>query len=288
MQRTLDTTSQAIHTNLTLDDEQSSLARLKRELMAILEKNTQTNALFQEEVKVALAQMKARREEAALSTRHGLQFEDALCEFLERSAQQQNDVARRTGNNTGLIKNCKIGDCVLELGPDSAAAGAKIVVEAKEKAGCTLADARAEIEQARKNRDAAIGLFVFSRQYAPPGMEEVVRYGNDVFVVWDAEDPGSDLHLKIGLTLTRALSVRSTRQTEAQAAEFATITEAILEVEKQSKFLGEVSTSAETIKSSSDKILERVRKTRASLERQVETLQDKIADLRHSLETPAQ
>ncbi len=287
LQKTLDLTSQAIHTNLTLDDEQSSLARLKRELLTILDKHTQTNAVFQEEVKVALAQMKARREEAARSTRHGLVFEDALCELLERVAQQHGDVARRTGNNTGLIKNCKIGDCVLELGPDTAAPGALIVVEAKEKVGCTLADARAEIEQARKNRDAPVGLFVFSKQSAPAGYEEVARYGNDVFVVWDAEDPATDLHLKIGLTLARALSVRSARQTEAQVADFAAITEAILEIEKQSRFLNEVSTSAETIKSGSEKILERVRKTRASLERQVETLQEKIATLRHSLEMPA-
>lgn len=286
LQKTLDLTSQAIHTNLTLDDEQSSLARLKRELLGILDKHAQTNAVFQEEVKVTLAQMKARREEAARSPRHGLAFEDAVCEALERLAQQQGDVIRRTGNNTGLIKNCKIGDAVIELSPESAAPGALIVAEAKEKAGCALADARCEIEQARKNRDAQVGLFVFSKLCAPAGLEEVARYGSDVFVVWDAEEPATDLYLRIGLTLARALSVRSARQNEAQVADFAAITEAILEVEKQARFLGEVSTSAETIKNGSEKILERVRKTRASLDKQVETLQEKIQALRHSLAAP--
>lgn len=286
LQKTLDLTSQAIHTNLTLDDEQSSLARLKRELTGLLDKQSQANVVFQEEVKVALAQMKARREEAARSPRHGLAFEDALCEALERFAQQQGDVTRRTGNNTGLIKNCKIGDLVIELGPESAAPAALIVAEAKEKAGCSLADARAEIEQARKNRDAQVGLFIFSKLCVPGGLEEVVRYGNDVFVTWDAEDPASDLYLRIGLTLARALTVRSARQSEAQVADFEAITEAILEVEKQSKFLNEVSTSAATIKSGSEKILERVRKTQASLEKQVETLQEKMHALRHSLAAP--
>ena len=282
LQRTLENTSRAIHTNLTLDEEQSSLSRLKRELLGILDKHNQLNSVFQEEVKVALAQIQARRAEAARSTRHGVAFEDALCEFVERCAQGQGDIARRTGATTGLIKNCKIGDLVLELGPESAAPGASIVIEAKERVGCDLAAARAEIEQARKNRDAGVGLFVFSKQTAPAGIDEVTRHGSDVFAVWDAEDATTDLALKVALTLARALCVRAARNTEAQAADFATITEAILEVEKQSRFLAEVTTSAETIRSGSEKILERVRKTRASLERQVETLQEKIADLRQA------
>ena len=80
----------------------------------------------------------------------------------------------------GLIKNRKVGDCVIELGPESVAPGARIVIEAKEEANWTLAKAREEIELARKNRDARIGLFVLSRQSAGEGFEEVGRYGDDV------------------------------------------------------------------------------------------------------------
>ena len=126
-------------------------------------------------------------------------------------------------------------------------------------------------------------MYVFSKKIAALGLEEVARYGNDVLVVWDAEDAATDLHLKVALTIARALCIRCNRQSEAQAADFEAITEAILEIEKQSKFLGEVETSANTIKTSGDKILERVRKTRNSLEKQVETLQDKIADLKQSV-----
>ncbi|MBI3837839.1 MAG: hypothetical protein HY288_07890 [Planctomycetia bacterium] len=280
--RNVDRAQSTITREFSLDDDDSSLARLRRELMTVLEKHTATNSAFQEEVKIALGKMVARREEAERSTRHGLVFEDAVCQYLEYHAQQTGDIAARTGATTGLIKNSKVGDCVLELGPDSVAPCAKVVVEAKERAGCTLAEARAEIETARKNRDAQIGLFVFSKKTAPSELAEVHRLGNDVFVVWDPEDPTTNLHLKIGLTLARALCIRVEQQTQSQAADYDAITKAVLEIEKQSQFLGEVTTSAETIKSGADKVLERIRKTRSSLERQVEILQARIGDLKHS------
>ncbi|MEX0977783.1 MAG: hypothetical protein WDZ48_02965 [Pirellulales bacterium] len=266
----------------SLDDEHSALSRMRADLLSMLEKQTQANSTFQEEVKVSLAKMTARREEAKRSTQHGLLFEDAVCCFLEFHAQQNGDVATRTGPTTGLVKNSKIGDCLLELGPDSAAPCARIAVEAKEHADYTLAKARAEIELARKNRDAQVGLFVFSKRLAPDGMEEVLRLGDDVFVVWDPEDAATNLHLKIGLTLARALCIRVERHHQSREADFEAITEAILEIEKQSQALGEVTKSAETIKSGSEKILERVRITRKSLERQVEILQERLGDLKLS------
>ena len=57
-------TQTAIDSNLSLDGDSSSLARLRRELLSILEKHTETNSAFQEEVKVALGKMVARREES--------------------------------------------------------------------------------------------------------------------------------------------------------------------------------------------------------------------------------
>ncbi len=137
-----------------------------------------------------------------------------------------------------------------------------------------------EIELARKNRDAQIGLFVLSRQAAGDAFEDVSRYGEDVFVVWDPDDATTNVHLKAGLTIARALCIRGERQREAQTADFETITEAILEVEKQAGFLGEITTATNTIRSQNEKISERVRKTRTSLERQVETLRERIADLK--------
>jgi hypothetical protein len=115
---------------------------------------------------------------------------------------------------------------------------------------------------------------------------EFLHLASDVFVTWDPEDAASDLYLKIGLTVARALCIRAEKHDESQAADFEAMTAAILEIEKQSQALAEVATSGETIKSGAQKILERVRITRHSLERQVEILQQRIAALKRSADAP--
>jgi hypothetical protein len=287
LNKMLENTNQAINKSLTLDDESSALARLRRELFAILETHGNTAQKFQEEVKVALASMVARREESERSTRHGVAFEEAVRDFLHRRSQDKGDVFAHTGTETGLIKNCKIGDFLIELGADCAAAGAKVVVEAKEKVDYTLSDARKEIEKARENRDAQIGLFIFSHRTAPVGLDPFSRVGNDVFVIWNPEDPTSDLYLTAGLELARALCIRAGRQSEAQAADFTAIDAAILEIEKRSNSLDEVTKWSETIRNNSDKILAHVCKARTSLERQIEILQERLHDLRQSVQSSA-
>lgn len=280
LRRTLDKTTETINNNLTLDDENSSLARLQREVRKILQEHGETNQKFQEEVKTALAKMAARREERDASTRHGMVFEDAVAEFLQQQAQQRCELFERTGNRVGLIKNCKVGDFVWELGPETVAPGATIVIESKEEIGYTLVDARKEIAQARDNRGAQIGLFVFSRRTAPQQMEPFCRLGNDIFVVWDAEDTASDIHLKAGVDVARALCLKAQNKAEAQAADFTAIDAAILEIEKRANSLEEVCKWAETIRSNSEKIIDRANKAREAVNRQVANLQERITDLK--------
>ncbi len=68
--------------------------------------------------------------------------------------------------------------------------------------------------------------------------------------------------------------------------DFEAIDRAILEIEKRAGNLDEVRKSAETIQSSSAKILERVRIDREALEKQVTQLRDKIGDLRDVMNAP--
>ena len=199
------TTRTAIDSNLTLDGESSSLARLRRELLTILEKHTETNSTFQEEVKVALGKMVAQREESQRSTQHGLVFEDAVCQYLEYHAQQCGDIATRTGHTTGLIKNCKKGDCLVELGPDTAAPQAKIAVEAKEDASFTLPRTGWKSRKPARTATRRLGCSFFPSATVPQGIEEIFRFGNDVFVVWDFDDASTNLHLKVAHTLARTV-----------------------------------------------------------------------------------
>ena len=197
MSRTVATTNEAISRHLTLDDEKSALYRLRRELMEVLTQHSKCNQDFQSEVRATLESMQARREEAAASTRHGGDFEAVVFEVVQSESQRLRDMATAVGNSTGLIKNCKKGDAVVELGAESAAPGSKVVVEAKEDASYDLKAALAETETARQNREAESGLFVFSKKTAPAGLEPLARYGNDVVVVWDADDVATDTHLRL-------------------------------------------------------------------------------------------
>ncbi len=157
------------------------------------------------------------------------------------------DIATAVGNSTGLIKNCKKGDAVVELGSESAAPGAKVVVEAKEHASYNLTTALKEMEEARQNREAESGLFVFSKKTAPAGLEPLARYGTDVVVVWDADDVATDTHLRLGLSVARALCTRKALERSSLDVDFTAIDAALLEIAKQVKELDDVRTWTETI-----------------------------------------
>jgi hypothetical protein len=273
-------TDSAIRSHLTLDDEKSALSRLKRELLDTLKQHEQTNNKFQQEVSNALTAMIARKQEADRSTRHGIEFEDGVCVFLNDLCQQTGDIAEATGNKVGLIKNTKVGDCVITLGPDGAAPGACIAVEAKEVQGYDVKQALVEIEVARKNRDAQVGLFVFSKKTAPVLTDPIVRYGHDVLVIWDAEDSQADLFLRLGVTLAKALCVQKASERAAQQVDFQEIDAALLEIAKRSDDLDKLNGWSETIKKNGENIIDHVRKTRQALDRQVTTLQSAIADLK--------
>lgn len=278
----LASTESAIHDNLTLDDENSSLARLRREITALLEAQSKTNREFQEEVKVAIATITAKKQAEQQTTRHGLVFEQALFTFLQDQCRPTGDLVEFTGNATGLVKNCKKGDCVIELGPDHAAAAAKIVVEAKDVAGFDVRQARAEIEEGRKNRGAQVGLFVFSKKTAPAGGEPIARLGDDVFVQWDPEDAGTDLFVRLGLTVAKALCSRAAAAREAQQVDFTAIDKAILAVKKRYDDFDTIKKHADEIAALSGKIDDRVRICRKDLELQVSRIENQIEELKQA------
>lgn len=280
LSKMLQSTDAAIHHNLTLDREDSALTLLKRELVSILDGHAKTNRDFQEEVKVTLSALSAKKEADQATTRHGLVFEQALLAFLQHYVRQTNDLVEFTGNSTGLVKNCKKGDCVVELGPDQAAAGAKIVVEAKEVVGFDLRQARAEIEEGRRNRGAQIGLFVYSKKTAPDAIEPITRFGDDVVVVWDSEDPATDLFLRLGLTVSRALCSRAQVEREAQKVDFTEIDKAILAVKKRYDDFETINKHADAVTRGATEIKERARIMKTDIERQIDRLERQIVELK--------
>lgn len=269
-----------ISSEFSLDAEGSALARMQKTLLDTLERQRVTNERFHVEVTGALEAMKAREQEAKRGTRHGLEFEDAVFNFVSARSQKAGDFATETGTIAGRVPRSRVGDAVIELGAERAAAGSKIVVEAKKDGSYTLAKARAEIEIARKNRDAEIGLFVFSSTHAPYGLESFNRLGDDIFVVWDSEDTSTDVVFDAGLSVALALCTRAKAHSDKVGADIAAIEEAIIAVEKQVEGFDEITRLTTTIKNNSENVLKRARIMSGTIERQIEILNDKVGGLR--------
>lgn len=276
----VDSAQRQISSEFSLDNERSALARMRRELLGVIGEQQKSNTEFQQEVLKALTEITAKKEEAQRSTRHGLVFEVAVYDFIN-GRQPEGDTAERTGNTTGKIRNSKKGDVVVQLGPDSAAPSARIVVEAKQDQSYTLQKALTEIAEARKNRGANIGLFVFSQRTVPGDvLEPLTRYGNDVVVVWDAENRASDAYLSAALSVARALSVRGKAGGDNLGVDVEGLEKAVREVERQANGLDDITKSAQAIDSHVTKILDKARIVRNGLERQVGLLDEKVSGIR--------
>lgn len=273
----LEVTNQSIQASLTLDDENSPLSRLQRELLKVIAEQTAGNQQFQTEMRATLESFKARREEENRSTRHGLTYQDALSEYVVRESNRLNDVFEDTGDCAGSIPRCKKGDQVVTLGPESAAPGARVVFEAKSDKSYDLSKALNELQEAKQNRDAQVGVFVFSPAAAPEGMEAVARWGEDIVVVWDAEDATTDVSLKAAISIARAIVVQQRRQADESSAEFREIEKAIATISREAGVLDEISRMATTVKNNGEKIVKKAEKLKTRVDDQIETLTEHLS-----------
>ena len=277
-----------ISKEFSLDDENSALARMRRQLLAEIEKQRQANEKFQAdflmrqaEVLAKLTEITAAKEESERSTRRGLVFEDAVFEFVRERGERAGDVVERTGATTGLLRGRRVGDVVMTLSPEHAAAAAKIVVEAKDDASYTPVKALDELDQARRNRGAGVGLFVLSaNSAASAGFQTFARYGDDVVIVWDAEDPASDVVFDAGVSVAKAISAQAKADADEASTDFEAIDKAIAEITRETAKLDEITKSANAIDGHVTKILEHARIMRNGLTRQVSALNEQLDGLR--------
>lgn len=269
-----------ISSEFSLDAENSALARMKRELTQMIEAQNRTAQEFQTQVVSALDAMRARKTAEAASTTHGHDFQDEGFAILQDLATRAGDIAEDTGSSVGLIPRSKVGDAVITLGADNAAAGARIAVEFKEDASYTLKTTLEEIDTARKNRDAGVGLFVHSRRTAPAGLETLARHGNDIVVVWDSEDETSDAYLKAGFMAAKALAVRARLENAERTADFQAIDKSLAEIQRQVRYLDEIRTWSSTIKNNAEKVIDRVERMQKALDGELENLSQQVEQLK--------
>lgn len=155
-----------------------------------------------------------------------------------------------------------------------------IAVEFKEDASYDLKKTLDEIDIARKNRGAGVGLVVHSARTAPKGMETLARHGNDIVVVWDAEDEASDAYLRAGFMAVRALAVRARLENAARTADFQAIDKSLTEIQRQVDYLEKIKSWTSTIKNNADNVIDRIEKMQRALVGELDTLGEQIEQLK--------
>lgn len=263
-----------IRANLTLDDENSSMARLRRELLAVVERAERSSGEFQTTISAQVATLTARKDRAARSTTHGTEYEEALGGLLQSICGASGDLYDDTRAKVGKIQRCKVGDHLMTLGETSATPDVKIVFEAKDRAGYSLGDALKELDEARENRAAEFGVFVFSPEAAPAGLDTMMRRGSDLIVTWSRDDVASDVVIRAAIAVCRALAIK---QCEAAGELDADALEStIRDITKQAAKLGSVMTWAATITTNGGKIRDTAEEMKEGLLESIEELEQHL------------
>lgn len=276
----VETAQRSLTSELSLDNENSALKRMYKMLQdhqqTVLDNQRQLAATLD----AAVQALQARREEASRSTRHGLEFEASLGDHLRGLALAAGDLVQDCGATTGIIPNCKVGDHIITVGPEKVAAGARIVVEAKESGSYDLNRTIQDADIARRNRGAGVCVFVHSIKTAGPSIPAFARYGHDIVVKWDAEDAAGDAWLQAALMVAHALSVRAATHGKQDAASFDAVDKAIERMRKHIEGFEEISTSATTVQRSAERILKRAKLMEDGLTDQVAAIADQFLKLK--------
>ena len=243
---------------LTLDNEGSALNRLRSTLEEKISALATSQSEFHGRVLEMLTRFDERAKVSATGTQHGFSFEFEVLNRTADMAEVAGDLFEATGTTTGVVRNCKVGDGVVTLGPDKFGAGKRIVIEAKEDKSYTDNSARTEIELAMKNREAEVGIFVFSKRTASTA-STFRRFGNAVLVVWDQDDRATDIFLTAAYSLATALITRAAKEKDEVEFDFTKIDTETTDIEKQAQRVAAVRDKCESIRRAANAIEEETR-----------------------------
>lgn len=221
------------------------LTTVRASLNERLELNEQRTSEFQAHMLAKVSDLVARREVTQKSPRKGLDFEESVGELLAKIVLASGDFLEHTGNTGGRIARCKVGDYVAELGSDRPAPGCRVVFEAKSNQSSSLRNAQKELDVARRNRDADVGVFIFDRNTAPKGLPVFSRFDGDIYVVWDSEDVNSDIVIEAAYSFALHLCTASSSQPEPDV-DRAAVEEALRQAETDLQLIMEILAHAKT------------------------------------------
>lgn len=231
---------------------------------------------FEKEVREALARIETKRSQDQKSVRGGLDFEDAVISFVRAATQGAPCVFDITSTTAG-VGRCKKGDAILRFTGESAFAGTGVVFEAKHDATYTVQRALDELDAARKNRAAAAGVFVMARSHASDVFPRFARFGSNVLVMWDDQDPATDAYLHAAILLGMALVMRV--RTTGDAGDIAALRDIEARIESELSRLEKMEKHNEAIRKNVDGISDEIRKAQKALDRLLQNAQSTLRAL---------
>jgi hypothetical protein len=245
----------------------ASLTKLLQEQAAVqtdlAKRHEDRQTLFEKEVREALARMETKRTQDQRTTRGGLDFEDAVTSFVRTATQGAPCIFDVTGATAG-VGRCKKGDAVLRFTAEHAFAQAGVVFEAKRDGTYTVQKALDELDAARKNRDAVAGVFVMARSHASDVFPRFARYGNNVLVTWDDQDPASDAYLHAAILLGMGLVTRT--RTAGDSGDIAALRDIESRIEGELSRLERMEKHSDAIRRNVDGIGDEIRKAQKALD----------------------
>jgi hypothetical protein len=245
--------------------------------LAVAKRQEERQMQFEKEVREALVRIETKRTQDQKTTRGGLDFEDAVVSFVRAATQGAPCVFEATGATAGVGRSKK-GDAIVRFTEESAFAGAGVVFEAKREAGYTVQKALDELTAARKNRNAAAGVFVMARSHASEVFPRFARYGNNVLVVWDDQDPSTDAYLHAAVLLGVGLVTRC--KTVGDAGDINALRDIESRIETELGRLEKMEKHSESIRKNVDGISDEVRKARNVLDLILRKAQSTLLALR--------
>lgn len=157
------------------------------------------------------------------------------------------------------------------LGETAGAPGVKIVIEVKESEW-KLRDALAAIDDAKKNREAAIGIFVFAKGSEPAEVGDFRRIGEDFYCTVDKDNLAAGKPLSFldsAYKIARALAVAAARREAAGGLDLEAIEQHMQELLGWVDRIAEMETKAKTIQNSGKFIEDRANELKDQLDRRL-------------------
>lgn len=247
-----------LKTSLTKLLQEQSKAQL-----ALAQRQEERQMQFEKEVREALVRIDTKRVQDLKTPRGGLDFEDTVVAFVRAATQGAPCLFEATGATAGVGRSKK-GDAIVRFTEESAFAGAGVVFEAKRDAGYSVQKALDELNAARKNRNAAAGVFVMARSHASDVFPRFARYGNNVLVVWDDQDPASDAYLHAAILLGIGLITRT--KTAGDAGDIAALRDVEARIEAELTRLAKMEKHSDSIRKNADGISDEIRKAQNALD----------------------